>query len=264
MRGLPHIALLALGLLAGCREVYVAPAEFADDRTLPNVTLGELREYYAGATLTISDDIVVAGRVVSSDVAGNFYNTFFIEDGTGAVEIMAGMPDLDATYRPGQRIVVRARGLAVGWSNGSMQMGLPPEAGSGFQTGYFYHPVVIGRYVSRGRDVEPVAPLPLQVADLSTKMCGRLISIGDLHLDPLETATTWAVTKPTPATGYRKFYTADRLDSVTVLTSGYATFADQLLPTVPVTLTGILFYGKGGTSKDHFMIKLRNEKDISF
>jgi hypothetical protein len=264
MTRLRHIALLALGLLAGCREAYIAPTDFADDRTLPNVTLGELREYYAGATLTISDDIVVSGRVVSSDVAGNFYNTFFIEDGTGAVEIMAGMPDLDATYRPGQRIVVRARGLAVGWSNGAMQMGLPPEAGSGFQTGYFYHPVVIGRYISRGRDVEEIAPEAVNVAEFSPEMCGRLISIGDLHLDPLETATTWAITEPTPTTGYRKFYTADRLDSVTVLTSGYAAFAGSPLPAAPVTLTGRLFYGQGGGSKDHFMIKLRNEKDILY
>jgi hypothetical protein len=264
MTRLRHIILLVLGLLAGCRETYNVPAEYADDPTLADVTLGELREYYAGATLTISDDIVVSGRVVSSDVAGNFYNTFFIEDGTGAVEIMAGMPDLDAIYRPGQRIVVRARGLAVGWGSGAMQMGLPPEAGSGFQTGYFYHPVVISRYISRGRDVEEVAPLALEVDDLSTEMCGRLVSIGDLHLDPLETARTWATTEPTPATGYRKFYTASGRDSLTVLTSGYATFADSALPAGSVTLTGILLYGKGGTSKDHFLLKLRNEKDVSF
>jgi hypothetical protein len=263
MIALRHIALLTLGFLVGCREAYIVPVEFADDPTLPNVTLGELREFYAGARLTISDDIVVAGRVVSSDVAGNFYNTFFIDDGTGAVEIMAGMPDLDATYRPGQRIVVRARGLSVGWSNGTMQMGLPPEAGSSFQTGYFYHPVVIGQYVSRGRDVEEVIPLALEVPELSTEICGRLVTIADLALDPQETARAWATTEPAPLTGYRKFYTADRRDSVTVLTSGYANFADRPLPTNPIALTGILLYGKGDSSREHFMIKLRNAKDIT-
>jgi hypothetical protein len=262
MKHLRHIALLAITLLWGCDEV--AQVEFADDHTLPNVTLGELREFYVGANLVVADDIVVSGRVVSSDMAGNFYNTFFIDDGTGAVEIMAGMPDLDATYRPGQRIVVRARGLAVGWSNGAMQLGLPPEAGSGFQTGYFYHPVVARRYISRGRDVEEIEPVERAISDLSTALCGRVVTLGDLSLSPEETSATWAVTEPTPATGYRKFYTADRRDSVTVTTSGYATFADAPVPVGSVTLTGILLYGKGGSSKNHFMLKLRNEKDISY
>jgi hypothetical protein len=261
MNSLRHIALLAVALLWGCGEV--VPVEFVDDRTLPNVMLGELREFYTGASLTISDDIIVSGRVVSSDVAGNFYNTLFIEDGTGAVEIMAGMPDLDATYRPGQRIVVRARGLAVGWSNGAMQFGLPPEAGSGFQTGYFYHPVVARRYISRVRDVEEVAPVETNVAELSTEMCGRLVTLRDLYLDPEESSATWAVTEPTPTTGYRKFYTTYRRDSVTVLTSGYATFADMPLPTEPVTLTGILLYGKGNSGRNHYLLKMRNEKDIA-
>jgi hypothetical protein len=263
MMHLRHIALFVVLLLWGCRQTYIAPVDFADDRTLPNITLGELREFYAGASLTIADDIVVAGRVVSSDAAGNFYNTFFIDDGTGAVEIMAGMPDLDATFRPGQRIVVRARGLAVGWSNGAMQMGLPPEAGSGFQTGYFYHPVIARRYISRGRDVKQVIHVEAEVAELSTEMCGRLVSIGGLHLDPKETSRTWAITEPTPTTGYRKFYTADLQDSVTIVTSGYATFANAPLPVGSVALTGILLYGKGGASKDHYLLKLRNEKDIS-
>jgi hypothetical protein len=239
------------------------PFDFEDDTTPPNITLGELRGFYAGGNFTITDNIIVAGRVVSSDVAGNFYNTFFIEDATSGIEIMAGMPDLDATYRPGQRVVVRARGLAVGWSNGVMQLGLPPEAGSGFSTAYFYHPVVIGRYVSRGRDVAEVEPLEIEVRELSDELCGRLVTIADLSLDPRETATSWAVTEPTPTTGYRKFYTSDLQDSVTVTTSGYAHFADKPLPTTPVTLTGILLYGKGGSSKEHFILKPRSEKDIA-
>lgn len=254
-----HIAITALLLLAGCRHT---EPRFGDDGTLPNVTLGELRQYLDGSELTLADDIVVSGRVVSSDLAGNFYNTFFIDDGTGAAEIMAGMPDLHATYRTGQRVVIRAKGLAVGWREGAMQLGLPPEAGSGFATGYFYHPAVIRRYVGRRRDVAEVEPTPTEIAALTPEMCGRLVTIGGLHPDPDEESESWASSAAQSQKGYRKFYTAGRADSLTVVTSGYASFADRPLPTGETTLTGIVLYGKGGSSKDHFLLKLRDEKDI--
>lgn len=259
MKHLMHISAIAVILLAGCARPV---PEFEGDASLPNVALGELREYLGGSALTIADDIVISGRVVSSDLAGNFYNTFFIDDGTGAVEIMAGMPDLHAAYRPGQRIVVRARGLAVGWREGAMQLGLPPEPGSGFATGYFYHPAVIRRYVSRGRDVVDVAPVRAEIAALTTEMCGRLVTISGLHADPAGESAYWAATEPKPETGYRKFYTPDGADSVTVVTSGYSHFAATPVPAGETALTGILLYGKGGSSKDHYLLKLRDEKDI--
>jgi hypothetical protein len=253
--------------LAGCRGWNVP--EFGNGAAEPNVSIGDLRDYYydevagEGAELTIADDIVISGRVVSSDLAGNFYNTFFIDDGTGAVEIMAGMPDLDATYRPGQRVSVRARGLAVGWRDGAMQLGLPPEPGNSFATGYFYHPAVIRAYVSAERDVAPVAPVETSPEALDNTMCGRLVRIEGLGIDPLSTAETWARTLPEPTTGYVKFRLSPA-DSITVVTSGYASFALAPVPREKVALTGILFYGKGGSSKEHYLLKLRDEKDIAF
>lgn len=246
--------------MAGCG---IAPeTSFDDDTTMSGIDIGDLREMY-GSPLTIADDIIIAGRVVSSDRAGNFYNTFFIDDGTGAVEIMAGMPDLDASYRPGQRVVVRARGLAAGWSNGVLQLGLSPEPGSGFQTGYFYHPVVIRRYVSRGRDVEEVTPEAMDIPQLTEAMCGRLVRIDGLVLDEGENAGSWEPASDHTSMGYRRFTDPDG-NVVSVVVSKYARFAYDPVPTNRVSVTGILLYGKGGAAKDHFLLKLRNEKDIAY
>lgn len=261
MKGVKYYILICAAILTGCREWGIPP--FESDPTLPNADIGYLRSSWNGSTLTIADDIVIAGRVVSSDKAGNFYNTFFIDDGTGAVEIMAGMPDLHASYHEGQKVIVRAKGLGIGWGNGVMQLGRPHEPGSGFATGYFYHPVVMRRYVSRDRDTQTVAPIETDIASLSEDMCGQLVRIAGLTPDPDETALTWAVTEPKPATGYRKFYTAGRADSITVVTSGYAHFAARRLPGEEVALTGILLYGKGGSTKNHFLLKPRYETDIT-
>jgi hypothetical protein len=262
MRRVCFICVLCTLLAASCRKWEVP--RFDDSGALASVAIGDLHEYYRGqAEGVIADDIVIAGRVVSSTVAGNFYNTFFIDDGTGAVEIMAGMYDLDASYRPGQRVAVRARGLAVGWRDGAMQLGLPPGPGSYFPTEYFRHRAVIGRYVTPERDVAAVAPIETSLSELSTVMCGRLVRISGLTVDALSEAETWAVARPRPVTGYVKFRAAPT-DSVTVVTSGYARFATMPLPHETVTLTGLLFYGRGGASKDHYLLKLRDETDIAF
>jgi hypothetical protein len=259
----PAAAILLTLCVAACREWETPGFGSETPPALPGVTLGELRTYLAAeARMVFTDSVVIAGRVVSSDREGNFYNTFFIDDGTGGAEIMAGMPDLDATYHPGQKITVRARGLAVGWRDGAMQIGLPPEPGSRFATGYFYHPTVIAPYVTALRDIVHVEPLDVEIDGLTTAMCGRLVRIASLRADPLPQGTVWAHTLPAPLTGYTKFRSA-AADSITVVTSGYAAWADATVPAGEVTITGILLHGRAGGSKEHFLIKPRHEEDIA-
>ncbi len=260
-----QIAYIFIFLLALSCHKWEVPS-FDDGALKPNTTIGNLRSaFYGGDVARVTDDIVIAGRVVSGDRAGNFYNTFFIDDGTGAVEIMAGMSDLAAVYRPGQTVVVCLRDLAVGWRDGAMQIGLPPEPGSRFATGYFYHPAVIRGHVFRRHETEPVTPVELSPSEFAPSFCGRLVRIPGLRLDSLVTVGTWATTQPSPTTGYVKFRSSPA-DSVTVITSGYASFALAPLPSPreTVALTGILFYGRGESYKEHYLLKLRDEEDITY
>ncbi len=253
--------------LVGCRSDWEVPA-LGNDVTLPNVTIADLRDYYSDAQLVINEGIIVSGRVITSTRAGNFYNTFFIDDGTGALEIMAGIPDLDATYHPGQQITVRARGLAVGHRDGVMQIGLPPEPGSRYPTGYFYHPAVIRQWVFPERNVAPVAPIEVSISDLSSELCGRLVRLSGLRIDPALDGATWAITRPGPRNGYVKFRSVGsyrpggRRDSIITVTSGYASFAAAPVPHGEGSLTGILLYGPGDAGRNHYLLKLRDETDI--
>ncbi len=234
-----------------------------DNERVTNCTLGNFVARANGVPRVVADDIVVAGRVVSSDRAGNFFNTFFLDDGTGAVEIMAGMYDLDAAYHPGQLVVVRAQGLAVGFRDGVMQLGRVPESWSGYDTDYFSHPAVIEKHVSALRDVREVEPLDVILGELTPQLCGRLVRISGLSLDQTQESSTWAITTPEPENGYIKFRTTPS-DSIVVVTSGYARFASSPVPhpANEVALTGVLLHGKGDGSREHFMLKLRDLNDV--
>jgi hypothetical protein len=137
----------------------------------------------------------------------------------------------------------------------------------------------MSRYVAPERDVATVAPIETTISELSTAMCGRPVRISGLTVDALSDAETWAVARPRPATGYVKFRALPAgsatgsaegpdanspADSITVVTSGYARFATMNVPRGTLTLTGLLFYGRGNASKEHYLLKLRDETDIAF
>jgi hypothetical protein len=153
-------------------------------------------------------------------------------------------------------------GLAVGWRDGVMQIGLPPEPGSRYATGYLYNKAIIRKHVAIEHENRKVVPIETTIAELEPKLRGRLVRIAGLLADADQATGKWAVAKPIPQTGYVKFRSST--DSITVVTSGYASFADDSVPGDTVALTGILFYGKAGASKDHYYLKLRDEKDISY
>lgn len=257
-----QLAVVFLLLAGGCREF--SEPRFDDWIEPPQeLSLAELREYLHGeGQTTVTEDVTIQGRVVSSDRDGNFYNTFFIDDGTGAAEIMAGISDLNTIYRLGQQVVVRLRGLATGWRDGALQIGLPPELGSRYATGYFYNRTVIENWVTAERYIERVMPTRLTVSELSREFCGRPVRISGLTaLD----SGTWAKTSPAVEIGYVRFSTQHSdTQYITVVTSGYASWAYEKIPAGAITLTGLLFYGRGGGETDHFLLKLRYAEDIDY
>lgn len=79
-----RLALLCVALLAaGCYDSRFG--ERGDDATPEPVTatIRQLREKFAGTTFPVTGDIVVSGRVTTSDYDENFYRTFCIEEDGG-------------------------------------------------------------------------------------------------------------------------------------------------------------------------------------
>ncbi len=238
---------------------------------IPNADIGVLYGNYAGSPITITDDIVVEGYVTANDLSGNYFKTFVIQDGTGAVEINAGIADIHNYYQAGRRVVVKAEGLALGSYNGVVQLGSKVNPYSDYRVEGFGTRAILGRYVFTGIEFSPAEPLEMEIKELDRAHCGKLVRLGKLLAWPASDNTegrggaTWAFAGSggeAPATGYRQFrdYAGD---SLTVVTSGYANFAARPLPADSVTITGILIYGKFDGTAERFGIKLRDLDDVN-
>lgn len=257
------VLLLSFSNISCDYDRFNAPNQKPNSVPVTTMDIAALRTFYQDDPVWVvgQRSVVVSGYVTTSDQAGNFYRSFFIEDETGAVEIRAGLYDLYATYRLGQQVTVVADSLTLGMTNGVLQLGLGSAA---YETDYMNHRVVEDKHLFRGERFEEVIPRPVKAGQLNEEWLGTLVRFDGVHLDG-GADTTWALPASLSASGvpqsaYLKFRD-EKSDSIYVVTSGYASFAGETVPTEAVSVTGILMQGKVN-GKLVYQLKMRDLNDV--
>ncbi len=129
-------------LLAGCYNDFDDPApakvytdaDFAQTGTRI-IPIKELKQYFynewgsgadgLGRRVVIDDDVVIKGKVISSDAEGNVYKSLYIYDGEQAIELRL-MNDNYVNYPLGQIVYVKAQGLSLASYRYMLSLGTPP------------------------------------------------------------------------------------------------------------------------------------------
>lgn len=167
-------AAVSLAALASCDEwepVFTGDYGKADVYTpvtlTPNTTILELKKLYTtpGTPVTISDDIVIGGQVISEDRSGNVYKSLYIQDETGGIELKIGKNGLYNDYKLGQWVYVKCSGLTLGAYNGMVQLGWESND-SKYETSYIEVQYIIDTHIFRGEIGKPVAAKKVAEADL--------------------------------------------------------------------------------------------------
>ena len=254
--------ILLLLTLVGCYnstdKSHIMPT--LDD---PTTTIAALRKNVGVRGAAITEDIVLRGRVTSSDAEDNIYRSIFVEDDTAAVEVLLGLSSLEAHYPEGLEVALHIKGCRLDYLRGVLQVGTEAIGGGANTVDYINSREGADRVVRRGSDVTPREAMQVDITDLSEDMCGRLVRIDGVmavhstSIDTLEGQTMadalWR--------GSALFKTADG-DSIAVYTSNYARYADAPLPLSEVSLTGILEWGAyGRSSAKCYHITMRYEDD---
>lgn len=207
-----------------------------------NITVAHLRDYASeGVAHIIRDDMVLRGRVTSSDVEGNFYRSIVVQDATGGVEVLVDMYDLSAIYPEGTLLSLHLMGCAVAIDDGVLQVGSQAPK---YET-RLLEPIasrqLIDRVVRRSNDVAVLEAQRMRIAEIDMSACGCKVRIDSLHLVAASSVDTLAGMTLDDAqwSGTTLFYD-ERGDSVAVVTGPYARFAGERVPLDELSVTGIL------------------------
>lgn len=184
MKKLFFLAALLVSAVA-CDIEYVSypePAEYDKVSMEPNTTIAELKSLYTkpGAPVYVREDLVIGGRVISSDASGNIYRSLYIEDETGAIEIKIGKSSTCLDYQMGQWIYVRCKGLTLGAYGGMVQLGYECESGD-YETSYLDVKYLIDAHIFRGRIDSDLQPTVISAADIKNqRYWGCYVTVNNL------------------------------------------------------------------------------------
>jgi len=214
-----YLAIISLALFAltGCEEFqpvftanYQEPAPYktyTDSDFGKIITIAQLASQYTpgtpfvmpGSKSALSGDVVIKGRVSTTDQPGNFYKSLYIQDETGGIEIKIGKNGLYNDYLPGQVVYVRLEGLSLGMYGyktgnyggmGMVQVGFSDPTGE-YETSYLEVSLLINTHIYRGdptdiKLVEPAVitasqlPNPKTDTQMSNQYVGKLVTLKGL------------------------------------------------------------------------------------
>lgn len=127
------LGLAAASALTACDNDFEYPPLIKPEATMKaNTSIAEFKAQYweSGRNYCSTvkervdgEDLIISGRVVSSDSTGNIFKNVVIQDETAAITVAINAYDLYKSYQYGQEVVVNCTGLQVGGYNGLMQMG---------------------------------------------------------------------------------------------------------------------------------------------
>jgi len=198
--------------------------------------------------------IFIDAYVLSSDSAGNFYETVSIADETGGIELKINGSDLYATYglKPGKRVLVKVNDLAIDNYNGMYQIGLSYTDGGVLKvTGI--DPSAVSKTVQVPGDKISIQPETISIPTLSTDKVQKLVK--------LEGVQFWnpAATYSIPGVTTNRILVDQNGNQIILRTSGYAKFTKSQVPSGSGSITGVLSIF-GST----YQLLIRDTLDVKF
>lgn len=208
-------ALAALAALVSCEEWEpVFTLNYSDPGPGKTATLAEIqasstqltiaqlasRYVIGGGPVQITDNVFIAGKVSSSDKAGNIYKTMYIQDETGGMEVKVGRSGLYNDYAEGQTVYIMLQDIWLGMygykarnntynsgGNGMVQVGLEDSTGE-YETSYIEEPFLVDKFIKAGEPGPKVVAAELTENDLpswgatvsSCKYLGELVTLKNL------------------------------------------------------------------------------------
>lgn len=264
--------LLLVSVFTGCSDDFDTPPMIVPEASVkPNMTIAEFKAKYWQDPVnyidTVKEDVVIHGRVVSSDETGNIYKSLYIQDETGGLSISINGTSLYNKYRYGQDIVIPMKDLYVGKYNGQQQLGYPQYYEKGDVWEATFLPLALWQSTAQINglpNLSEIDTMTIKISDLTArresllKYQGRLVKIENVKFEAADGTATYSEAK---ATTNRNIVDADG-NKLVMRNSNYASFRNEILPQGSGDVVGLLSYYSTRSGSGTWQLYIRNTNDV--
>ncbi len=218
------------------------------------------------STVVIQNDVYMEGYVVSSDKAGNFFETLIIQNKTDAsnpdddprlgFKININQSSLSDTYQIGQKVTVKLKGLTIGESSGVLTIGRGDAVNVGQIQASEYRDIV-----KRTNTIATISPKQVALEDLTEADENTLIQLEHMQVHRFELGTTFAGEAFDQFDGLRVLESCDSGIQMAVKTSTFSDFKSVVVPQGSGSVIGI--YSRDFRD-DFSVLILNNSAAINF
>ena len=215
--------------------------QYADDNALTEMTQpAQLKVYVTG-----------------NDIEDNIHNALAVQDEAGDAMIIAISENAMHGYLPvGQEIIIDTKGLYIGGRDGQPQIGYPyTNAGGSTSVGRMSSTLWSSHFRILPTKHE-VVPIEFKSGMDLAANCGKLMTIKNVQVDGADGKMKWAPEEDATGNGVSR-YLVGMGKSIEIYTSIMCDFANAVVPTGPVNITGIW-----KRYRDNWEVSLRSEADV--
>ncbi|PIY04454.1 MAG: hypothetical protein COZ21_06595 [Bacteroidetes bacterium CG_4_10_14_3_um_filter_31_20] len=257
------ILLFSMGvvLLNSCiKEKYNTPSQVTPivDFT-STLTISQLKSADLGGLILIGDTLiinttdtiinpVIQGIVSADDESGNIYKTLYLQDNTGGIQIAIDKTSLYTTYKKGQRVFVKLKGLYLGNYGELTQIGYT----YGGEIGRIPEVLINSHFFNDSLPGATPIPLDRTISSISGNDMNMLVRLKKVHFK--EVGSVYAEVN---VSTNRTLLDSTEAVSIILRNSGYANFRAELMPKGQGNIVGILSAYNGD-----YQFYIRNLNDL--
>ncbi|MBP0611979.1 choice-of-anchor J domain-containing protein [Chryseobacterium sp. cx-311] len=246
--------MMAALLITGCvhDDIYDDPnlAGYECKDLTANMTIAQVKALkQSGVAYVFPDasasEMIMEGYVSSTDETGNIYKTIYIQDNpqnpTHGFTISVDAVSTYTKFPQGSKIYIKLNGLALGTYGGLIQLGVKDAAASGADAVSRIPESTVPAHIFRScTERAKIVPKILTLAQMSAandNLLGALIQVNNAEFDRTVLCSNFA---PDGTSVDRRINDGTTTATRVVRNSGFASFANQILPSGNGTFVGIM------------------------
>jgi hypothetical protein len=229
------------------------------------LTISQVKNLFvSGQAVNIESSIAVKGYVVSSDLTGNFYKEFYIQDEpsnpTAGLKVVINQVDSYNQFNIGREVYIRLQNLYIGETNSGDGVIAVGGRADGNEVGQITENMMAD-YLLRSNSTETIIPFEVTLGQVNDSHIGLFIQANDTQF-PVGYSGLTFVDPTDDYDSLRDLESCEDSGSIKVETSAFASFQDRLLPTNGKgSISGIVTKSYNG---DDRVLALNNIDDINF